>query len=559
MRAVFSALPGGALVCDRELRCVLWNAWLEEVSARPAEQVIGRRLLDAFPQLRSQGLDGLLERAREGEVVHLPDVRYPHPITGEVRWVTGSFAPWRDEAGQVIGVTGTIHEVTDRKRLEERLQHDALHDPLTGLPNRALFMDRLEQALERAKRRPDKLFAVLFLDVDRFKAINDSRGHAAADELLRALAQRLQACLRGMDTVARLGGDEFAFLIEEVEGPADATRAASRILSDVSAPFDVGGREVHATASVGITLGPRHYERASDMLRDADVAMYRAKAQGRGRQQVFDRSMQERAAHLLRLEADLRRALDRDELRLHYQPVVSLESGRIVAVEALARWAHPQRGLLAPDEFIPLADETGLIVPLGRWVFQEACRQLRAWRQGGLDEALRVGVNVSARQFGHHGLVADIAEALRETGAPPAALEVEVTEAALTEDVDRGAAVMEALSGLGVRVVLDRFGTGYSSLGALHRFPLHGVKIDRAFVQGVGHPDGEPRVVRSAIAMARGLDLEVVAQGVETAEQLEALQALGCGAAQGFHLATPQDADAATELLRAGQPLAAGR
>ncbi|HEY7509957.1 MAG TPA: EAL domain-containing protein, partial [Vicinamibacteria bacterium] len=476
---------------------------------------------------------------------------------GQVRWVTGSFAPWRDERGEVVGVTGSLHEITERKRLEERLQHDALHDPLTGLPNRALFMDRLEQALERAKRRPDKLFAVLFLDVDRFKAVNDTRGHAAGDELLRALAERLQACLRGVDTVARLSGDEFAFLIEEVEGPADATRAASRILSDLAAPFSVEGRDVDVTASVGITLGPRHYERAADMLRDADVAMYRAKARGRGHQQVFDRSMQERAAHLLRLEADLRRALDRAELRLFYQPVVSLASGRIVAMEALARWAHPLRGLLAPDDFIPLADETGLIVPLGRWVFTEACRQLRAWRQSGLDHALRVGVNVSARQLGHHGLAAEIEESLRETGAPPAAIEVELTEASLAEEVDSGTAVVEALSGLGVRVVLDRFGTGYSSLGALHRFPIRGVKIDRSFVQGVGDGPGEPRVVRSAIALARGLDMDVVAHGVETAEQLERLRALGCGAVQGFHLAPPQEADAATELLRAGQVLAA--
>jgi diguanylate cyclase (GGDEF)-like protein/PAS domain S-box-containing protein len=558
-QAVFGALPGGALACDADLRCVLWNAWLEEVSAVPAARVLGRKLVDAFPQLRAQGLDGLLERARAGEVVQLPDVRYPHPVTEQVRWVTGTFAPWRDEQGRVVGVAGSLQEITERKRLEERLQHDALHDPLTGLPNRALFMDRLEQALERAKRRPDKLFAVLFLDVDRFKAINDARGHAAGDELLRALAGRLQACLRGVDTVARLGGDEFAFLIEEVEGPADATRAASRILADVAAPFNIGGRDERATSSVGITLGPRHYEHAADMLRDADVAMYRAKAQGRGRQQVFDRSMQERAAHLLRLEADLRRALDRDELRLFYQPVVSLASGRIVSLEALARWAHPQRGLLVPEDFIPLADETGLIVPVGRWVLGQACRQIRTWRQARPTEDVRVSVNVSARQFSHHGLVGDIEEALRESGAAPAALEVEVTEDALTEDRERAASVVDALSGLGVRIVLDRFGTGYSSLGALQRFPIQGVKIDRGFVQGLGDAAGQQRVVRSAIAMACGLDLDVVAQGVETAEQLESLRTLGCGAVQGLHLAPPQDADAATELLRAGPPLAVGR
>lgn len=546
-----SGLPAGVLACDRELRCHVWNVWLEEVSGVPASEVIGRRLVDAFPQLRAQGLDGLLDRALAGEVVRLPDVRYPHPVTQQVRWVTGTFTPLRDEHGAIAGVAGSLHEVTDRKQVEERLQHDALHDPLTGLPNRALFMDRLEQALERAKRRPDKLFAVMFLDLDRLKVVNDTRGHAAGDELLRALARRLQGCLRGVDTVARLGGDEFAFLIEEVEGPADATRAASRILADVSAPFPLDGRDVPATASVGITLGPRHYEHASEMLRDADVAMYRAKAQGRGRQQVFDRSMQERAAHLLRLEGDLRHALDRGELRLHYQPVVSLSSGRIVAMEALARWVHPQRGLLLPEDFIPLADETGLIVPLGRWAVAEACRQLRAWQD--VSDTIRVSVNLSGRQFRHHGLVAEVEESLEESGAPAGALELELNEASLIDDADRAAGVVEALSGVGVRLALDHFGTGYSSLGALHRFRLHGIKIDRSFVQALGDPAVQAQVVRGAIALGRSLELDVVAQGVETAEQLERLRALDCGSVQGFYLARPQEPDAATTLLRAGR------
>ena len=545
------ALPGGVMACDRGLRVELWNGWLEEVSGTPAAAVLGRTVLDAFPQLRAQGLDGLLERALAGEVVPLPDVRYPHPVTGQLRWVSGTFAPRRDEQGEVTGVAGSLHEVTERKRVEERLQHDALHDPLTGLPNRALFTDRLAQALERAKRRPDKLFAVMFLDLDRFKAVNDSRGHAAGDELLRGVARRLQDCLRGVDTVARLGGDEFAFLIEEVEGPADATRAASRILADVGAPFELERQMVEATASIGITLGPRHYEQAADMLRDADVAMYRAKAQGRGRHQVFDRSMQERAAHLLRVEGDLRRALDRGELRLHYQPVVALESGRVVAMEALARWAHPVRGLLLPEEFIPLADETGLIVPLGRWTLAEACRQLRAW-QDIAAPGFRLSVNVSGRQFSHHGFVAELDESLRESGAPPGALDIELTEASITDDADRAAGAVQALAALGVGIVLDRFGTGYSSLGALHRFPLRGLKIDRTFVQALGDARTDAPVVRSAVALARSLELAVVAQGVETAEQVERLRRLECGAAQGFHLGPPQDADAATTLLRGG-------
>ncbi|HVR71576.1 MAG TPA: EAL domain-containing protein [Vicinamibacteria bacterium] len=554
VRGLLAGLPGGVLACDRDLRCQAWNAWLAEVSGRPAAEVLGRGVIDAFPQLRAQGLDGLLDRALAGEVVQLPDVRYQHPVTGHVRWVTGTFAPTRDEGGAVTGVAGSLHEVTERKRVEERLQHDALHDPLTGLPNRALFMDRLAQALERARRRPDKLFAVLFLDLDRLKAVNDTRGHAAGDELLRALARRLQACLRGVDTVARLGGDEFAFLLEEVEGPADASRAASRILSDLRAPFAFEGRDVLTTASIGLTLGPRHYEQASDMLRDADVAMYRAKAQGPGRQQVFDRSMQERAAHLLRLEGDLARALDRDELRLHYQPVVSLSSGRIVTLEALARWAHPERGLLPPEAFLPLAEETGLIVPLGRWALGEACRQLRAWQVAGLADDVRVSVNLSGREFAHPDLVRQVEESLRDAGAPAGALELELTESSLTEDVDRAAGVVRALAALGIRIVLDRFGTGYSSLGALHRFALRGLKIDRSFVPARTDPRADAPVVRSAVALARSLKLEAVGTGVETAAQLERLRQLGCGAAQGFHLARPQERDAATDLLRAGRP-----
>ena len=550
LTALVALLPGGVLACDTDLRCQVWNAWMEEVSGVPASEVIGRRLVEAFPQLRAQGLDGLLDRALAGEVVHLKDVRYPHPVSQQVRWVTGTFTPLRDGSGATVGVAGNVHEVTDRKHLEERLQHDALHDPLTGLPNRALFMDRLEQALERAKRRPDKLFAVMFLDLDRFKAVNDTRGHAAGDELLRALSRRLQECLRGVDTVARLGGDEFAFLIDEVEGPADATRAASRILSDVSAPFSLQGQEVRATASVGITLGPRHYERASEMLRDADVAMYRAKAQGLGRHQVFDRSLQERAAHLLRQETDLRRALDRGELRLHYQPVIALATGRVVALEALARWQHPQRGLLLPEEFIPLADETGLIVPLGRWTLGEACRQLRAWQE--LSKEIRVSVNLSPRQVGHPDLVGNVEDCLRATGAGAGALELELTEASLVEDAERAESVVAALSEVGVRLALDRFGTGYSSLGALHRFPLDSLKIDRSFVQSLAGPEGA-HVLHGAIALARSLELDVVAQGVETADQLEHLRTMDCGSAQGFHLAPPQDADAATELVRAGR------
>jgi diguanylate cyclase (GGDEF)-like protein len=444
-----------------------------------------------------------------------------------------------------------VREVADRQRAEEQLVHDALHDSLTGLPNRTLFTDRLEGAIARARRRPNGLFAVLFLDVDRFKVVNDSLGHMVGDRLLRAIARRIPACLRDTDTFARLGGDEFAVLLEELRDPAEALRMADRIQRELALPFDLEGQEVFTTASIGIALSSIGYSRAEELLRDSDTAMYRAKALGKARYEVFDEAMRARAVALLNLETDLRRALERGELRLFYQPIVSLESGRIVGLEALLRWQHPELGLLAPDEFVPLAEETGLITFLDRWLLRQACLQLGAWHaRWETDPPLTMSVNLSSKQFLFPDLVEHVAAIVREAAIPPGDLRLEITESAIMENVDAAASVLARLRALGLRVSLDDFGTGYSSLSYLHRFPIDTLKIDREFAAKLG--DRESReIVRTIVTLARNLGMQVIAEGIESLEQLNQFRAMECELGQGFLFSQPVDADVAGDLLEA--------
>jgi diguanylate cyclase (GGDEF)-like protein/PAS domain S-box-containing protein len=552
VKAIFANVREGLIVYDHELRYVAWNTFMEDTTGFRAEQVLGKKALEVFPHLRDQGIDQLLLRALAGEPVVLSDAQYLDSRTGEQKWYIGSYAPLRNPAGLVIGVIGILHDITDRKRMEEQLLHDALHDSLTGLPNRALFVDRLQRALERSRRRPDDLFAVLYLDLDRFKVVNDSLGHSMGDRLLVEVSKRLQEALRGVDTVARLGGDEFAFLLEELEGLGDATRAANRVLTDVNAPFVLEGQEVVMTGSIGIILGAKGYERAEDVLRDADIAMYRAKAQGRGRHQVFDRSMHARAVALLKLETDLRRGIERGDLRVHYQPILALASGKVVGVEALVRWQHPERGLVFPADFIATAEETGLVLPLGEWALEEACRQLARWRAQPAGRAdLHMSVNLSPRQFSQEGLVAKIERVLREGSLPPASLILEITEGSIVEDSERAHAIVSALKALGVRLYIDDFGTGYSSLNSLHRFPIDGIKVDRAFVAGMAGGGDDLEIVRTVVLLAQSLGMAAIAEGVETPEQLAQLRALKCGYAQGYLFSAPLDAEDATRVLAA--------
>ncbi|MCH8342770.1 MAG: EAL domain-containing protein [Planctomycetes bacterium] len=447
------------------------------------------------------------------------------------------------------------------RRLRERehqLRHDALHDSLTGLSNRALLNDRIEQCIERAKRHRDYRFALLFLDLDRFKVINDSLGHTVGDQLLVAIAKRFDACLRSTDTLARpdrevlarLGGDEFVILLEDLRDDTDASRVAERILAELSPAFQLAGHEITASASIGIALSGTDYDRADYMLRDADTAMYHAKAAGRSRYQVFDKPMHERAVKHLQLESDLRRALERQQFELHYQPIVSLKTARITGFEALIRWNHPKRGLVSPADFIPLAEETGLIVPIGRWVLHEACRQLRAWQEHcPPDQSLSININISKRQVSEGNLARDVTKVLRRTGIDSRCLKLEITETVIMENPDSIMAVLGELKELGVELHMDDFGTGSSSLTHLHHFPLDVLKIDRAFLENLQGNLQYAAVVHAVVTLAHNLNMEVTAEGIETSEQLAQILALDCDYGQGFLFSKPLGAAEAEAVI----------
>ncbi|HLF68382.1 MAG TPA: EAL domain-containing protein [Gaiellaceae bacterium] len=473
---------------------------------------------------------------------------------GKVVWVHDEARVIADpEDGEPV-LQGYLLDITDRKEAEDRLRHQAFHDSLTGLPNRALFADRVEHALV-LHAHAGRGVAVLFLDLDDFKAVNDSLGHAAGDELLRLAAGRLRATLSPAHTVARLGGDEFAVLIEDRDGPAAAIEAAERIVAALQAAFHLDGREVFVSASVGIAVGGS----AEELLRSADVAMYRAKGSGKAQYVVYTPRMDEDLVGRLELVSDLRRANVAEEFVLHYQPLVDLRTGAVEGVEALVRWLHPTRGLLPPGEFVPLAEETGGILDLGRWVLAEACRQAATWRSeipGA--EALSVSVNVSTRQVRRPALAEDVRGALAGSGLPPEALTLELTESVLARGRDELSVVLEELAGIGVRLALDDFGTGYSSLSRLQELPVHTLKVDRSFVREIDTSPQRARFVRAIVELAEALDVAVVAEGVETSAQAAALRRLGCRVGQGFHLAPPLEPEAFAALLVSGAGVSSG-
>ena len=458
-------------------------------------------------------------------------------------WALSRGVAVRDRSGNANRIAGSFGDITDRK----------VKDPLTNLPNRLLFMDRLESALARTERKSDRYVAVLFLDLDRFKVVNESLGHPAGDRLLIEVAEVLTAAIRKGDTMARLGGDEFAFLIEEVSGVEVAIALAERVHAQLKQALYVEGNEIFTTASIGIALGSGDDVTADQLVKQADAAMYDAKERGRGRYQVFEKVLGERAEEQLRLETELRHALEENELWLAYQPIVASEGHQIRGFEELVRWLHPERGEIPPGEFVPFAEETGLIFELGRWVIREACRQLGDWKQR-LPEAhhLKMHVNLSARQFNHPGLVEFLRETLIEGRIAPADLEIEITESTFIADFGQANAILEDLQALGVGVWLDDFGTGYSSLSHIHQFRVDGLKIDRSFVSQIQAGGRELDLTRSVIGLARDLGIPVVAEGVETRDQLARLEALGCSLFQGFGLGRPMAADAVEELLRGG-------
>jgi diguanylate cyclase (GGDEF)-like protein/PAS domain S-box-containing protein len=473
---------------------------------------------------------------------------------GRVVWLRDDSVILYDSAGRPQRRQGVLFDITERKALEAQLEQQVLHDSLTGLPNRVLFSDRLQHALAHAQRRGSKL-AVLFMDLDNFKLINDSLGHKAGDELLVGVAERLRTSLRPEDTAARLGGDEFAVLLEDLAHVGVATRVAERIADKLRAPFALGEREMFVTASIGVAIGGGTIRLPEELLRDADVAMYRAKHSGKARYAVFEEAMSARALERLELGNDLRRALEREEFAVHYQPKVSLATSRIVGFEALVRWEHPERGHMPPGRFVPLAEETGLIVPIGRRVLREACRQVKEWqRRFPSDPPLVVCVNLSARQLRDPGLYRTVAKILGETDLDPSSLDLEITESTAMEDAPTTAAVLEELRASGVQVIIDDFGTGYSSLSHLERFRVDYIKIDRSFVGKLEEETGAKVLVKGMIDLAHALGLEVIAEGVETVGQLARLREMGCDMAQGHYFSEPLPSEAVDTLLEKQHP-----
>jgi diguanylate cyclase (GGDEF)-like protein/PAS domain S-box-containing protein len=461
------------------------------------------------------------------------------------------------ENDAVRGFVLTSRDVTERKVLEDQLRHQAFHDPLTDLANRALFTDRVQHAL--ARRSGTESPAILFLDLDDFKAVNDSLGHSAGDVLLRAVGRRLRGCIRSEDTAARLGGDEFGILLDGTGGESEALEVAERILSEMALPFAVEGREVVVSASIGIAHGSSSSADASDLLRNADVAMYMAKGRGKSGCEVFDPSAHRALRDRMSLKNDLQRAVADNEFSLRYQPVLDLDTGAVSGVEALIRWERPRHGVVSPADFIPLAEETGVVVPMGAWVLEEACAQLASWRGKRPEAELSMSVNLSAHQLQHAGIVEQVESALKKTGIVPSSLTLEITESVLMDDTEKVLATLRALKSLGVQLAIDDFGTGYSSLSYLHQFPFDILKIDKAFIGRHGDGSDESPLVRAIVELARTLGLRTVAEGIETPEQLDKLQDLHCDLGQGYLFAAPLDAADAEGFLAAPSPIGQSR
>ena len=456
----------------------------------------------------------------------------------------------RDSNGKPLHFNNQIVDITERKKMERQLLHDALHDALTGLPNRALFMDRLEQELKRTKTQTNYLFAVLFLDLDRFKVVNDSMGHLVGDKLLVEIARRLENCVRPTDTVARLGGDEFTILLENISDIEIATKVAEKIYQSLMIPFSLENYELFTTASIGIALSSQGYVKPEDILRDADLTMYSAKERGKARYEVFDRSMHTRAIERLHLENDLRRGIEREEFAVYYQPITSLSTGKISGFEALARWHHPERGFVSPGEFIPIAEETDLIIPLGNWLLEEACRQLRTWQiQYPKHPPFKISVNLSGKQLRESNLIEQIDRILAKTQLSPLSLKLEITESILMENLEAVTQTLLKLRERKIQLSIDDFGTGYSSLSYLHRFPVDTLKIDRSFVNEIRSGTENSAIVKAIVTLAHMLNMDVIAEGIETTAQLDQLKLLKCEHGQGYFFSKPLSREEAEELI----------
>jgi len=554
-RYALAARGAGAGLWDWELaedRIYFSPRWKEllgyedwEIGSDPSEWL--RRV---HPEDRP-ALDAALAEHLAGESPHLEHEHRMLHKSGTYPWMLVRAMAVRDAEGRPTRLAGSQADVTERRLAEEQLRHAALHDGLTGLPNRALFSDILERAFRRRGRDPGYGFGVLFLDIDRFKLVNDSLGHLVGDRVLMTVGSRLRSCLRAGDVVARMGGDEFTVFLDHVTDVGLAVAVARRIQTGLSVSMEVEGQDVVLSAAIGVVLADERYEAAEDLLRDADIAMYRTKIEGGGGYRVFDPAMRREAVARLRLESDLRRAVERDEIAVLYQPVMELASGRVAGVEALVRWRHPSRGLLLPEEFVPAAEETGLVLELDEWVLRTACRDFQGWREeSGPADGLFLSVNLSARQFRRSDLAERVTGVAAECGIEPSRLNVEITESALMEGTDRPMDGVKALRAAGVNVHIDDFGTGYSSLSYLHRFAIQALKIDRSFIQELAEGEGHREIVEAIVTLASKLGIGVIAEGVETAVQRDILLTLRCPLAQGFYFAEPMPAEEMAQWLR---------
>ncbi|MEA5451537.1 EAL domain-containing protein [Leptolyngbya sp. CCNP1308] len=571
--AVLNSISEGVAASDTSGLIKFMNPVAEALTGWTQTDAVGRSPAEVFrflDEVTRNLIDSpLLKSLHENHTVYLPENALLLSRQGREIPVADSAAPVYNDQGHLEGAVMVMRDSTEQRYMEAQLEHNALHDALTGLPNRALFLDRLQQAIDRSRRSPEFGFAVMLLDLDRFKSINDTLGHLVGDQLLVAIAPRLQTHLRNIDTVARLGGDEFAVLLEDVTDVAVACRTAERILEDLAPSFMIGNHDLLITASIGIVLSSIPYEQTTDLLRDADIAMYRAKARGRGDYELFDLAMHSQARKLMEREHALHHAIAHDELVVHYQPIVSLATHEVTSLEALVRWQKPDEPLIYPDEFITLAEEMGLITTLDQWVIREACQQLQAWQQLGAGAwvladshlarranstepapTLSINVNLSSNHFAQKNLVETFASILQDTGLSGHHLKLEITESVFIKNAKEAAAMLKQLKQLNVQICLDDFGTGYSSFSYLHQFPIDIVKIDRSFIQDIGTDAEKLAIVRAIVGLCHTLGMAVTAEGIETPQQRDILQDLGCEYGQGYLFAKATDGATITQSLR---------
>ncbi|MDP1707898.1 MAG: EAL domain-containing protein [Gammaproteobacteria bacterium] len=550
-QVTLNSIGDAVLSTDIEGNVTYLNLVAEKMTGWSREEASGRPLAEVFQiidaETRKPVQDPMELAIRQNKTVSLSANCLLIARNGSESAIEDSAAPIHDRGGRVIGAVMVFHDASQARAMVLKMSHLAQHDLLTDLPNRLLLNDRLIQAIALAQRHGTQL-AVLFLDLDRFKHINDSLGHAIGDYLLQSVAERLAACVRSSDTVSRQGGDEFVILLSKVEHAKDAARSAEKVLAALTAPYDIAQHDLHVTVSIGIGIYPDDGQDAETLLQSADTAMYHAKENGRDNYQFFTQDMNTRAVERQSLEGGLRRALERQEFVLHYQSKVNLETGAITGAEALIRWHHPDRGLVPPAQFVPIAEDCGLILPIGRWVLREVCRQARAWLDAGL-RPVPVAVNISAVEFRARDFLESVRAALEDTRLEPRYLELELTESVLMQDAESTNAVLQALKAMGVQLTVDDFGTGYSSLSYLRRFPIDALKIDQSFVRDITSDPDDATIVSAVISMGKSLKQRVIAEGVETREQLAFLRSQGCDEGQGYYFSRPVVAEEFTRLL----------